>query len=689
MVNNQKIFIKNWLPGIPPSASEVNKEAIDARIEAKISSGLSTYDSKDIGYSILGLTGSSNAQGWGNTYDVNLDTTHPRVFQYANTGTYNNKIIPATEPLAHIGGIRTGQIGFGLALAKELVECLPPNRKLLIMPCGVGGTSFFDNAWKVGGTRYIEFVNRCNAVISQYPNSKMLAIAHNHGGNDSGQLTTTEVETFMISMINGFRSQITGATKVPFLIGGFTDAGMSGDAFRTALSTIFANLHKKIVLSAFAPGTGLASNDATNDKLHFNADSQRIYALRIRDSYFAALLNTTLNSALPVAPTSITGTPTSTSVSMNWTQNDSSTTWEYGIKRTLDSTWSNTIINSKPINILSLIASTSYDFRVRAINANGNSSYVSSTFSTLAATTTPPAIPAAPTGITSTITTTTANVNWTQSDSFTTWEYGIKRAVDSTWSSVTVTSKPVPLTGLMASTAYDFRVRTINNTATSAFTTATFTTATNAPVFPVPAPAWRLTFDNNSFNDVSGNNITVTPNGSPVIAATFGGRTNVCTFDRVDDYFVVNRTLGISYTKSIWVYLSSVNYADANHYHLISSNAGATHAMVVREGILKIRNQALPYVIEDDTQLPKDIWVHIVITYNDTTKVMTYYKNGVQIKQGTAPANYPGGGTTNTWLGIFVPGDPTNSWSGYLDNPACWDIALTAQQVLDLHNFEK
>lgn len=162
----------------------------------------------------------------------------------------------------------------------------------------------------------------------------------------------------------------------------------------------------------------------------------------------------------PVAPTTLTGTPTATTIALAWTNVAGET--GYKIERSTDgSTWAQiatTAANVVAYTNTALASNTSYSYRVKAINAGGESTATSAlTKKTL--------LPA-PTGMIAAVTgTTTINLNWDESTGET--GYRLERLNGTAWVQIGADLDPndseVDVTGLTPGTAYSFRVHALND----------------------------------------------------------------------------------------------------------------------------------------------------------------------------------------------------------------------------------
>lgn len=80
--------------------------------------------------------------------DDDYSAVSGRVFQYG----YNaQQVMPATNPLDHVNE-NPGQMGLWLEFVKLLVPLLTGQRKILLVPCGQGGTSFAGGFWNPGNS---------------------------------------------------------------------------------------------------------------------------------------------------------------------------------------------------------------------------------------------------------------------------------------------------------------------------------------------------------------------------------------------------------------------------------------------------------------------------------------------------------------------------------------------------------
>ncbi len=166
---------------------------------------------------------------------------------------------------------------------------------------------------------------------------------------------------------------------------------------------------------------------------------------------------------------------TLSSATVSWTVVGGADSYDVDYKESSSSTWINaataTTLNS--VDLSGLTSNTTYNWRVRVNCTAGTGNYVSSQFTTLAPCN-------APGGLSSSnITSSSAAVSWTTVSGAANYDVDYKDASSSTWiNAVTATtSTSGSITGLTASTLYDWRVRA-NCTSgfTSTYSQAQFTT---------------------------------------------------------------------------------------------------------------------------------------------------------------------------------------------------------------------
>ncbi|WP_419868156.1 fibronectin type III domain-containing protein [Chryseobacterium sp. CT-SW4] len=223
--------------------------------------------------------------------------------------------------------------------------------------------------------------------------------------------------------------------------------------------------------------TGLASNTVYN---------WRVTAINAGGSSSATSgTNFTTLAAAPSAPSGLAVSAiTGNGATLKWNAVSGATSYKVEYKTSASTSYSSVTVTTNTRVLTGLAASTVYNWRVTAINAGGNSSAVSGTnFTTLAGT---PSAPSAPSGLAvSAITSNGATLKWNAVSGATSYKVEYKTSASTSYSSVTVTTNTRVLTGLAASTVYNWRVTAINAGGNSSAVSGTnFTTLAGTPSAP-------------------------------------------------------------------------------------------------------------------------------------------------------------------------------------------------------------
>lgn len=168
---------------------------------------------------------------------------------------------------------------------------------------------------------------------------------------------------------------------------------------------------------------------------------------------------------------------TTNSATISWSTLSGAINYDVDYKVNTTSTWTNlaTGTTALTLNLSALSENTTYDYRVRANCSGATGAYTQAQFTTLTTVTCD-----APTGLSSSsITSSSATVSWAAVSGASNYTVDYKLNSASTWTTAAAatTSLFVNLTGLTASSLYDWRVRTNCTGGSSAYTQAQFTTA--------------------------------------------------------------------------------------------------------------------------------------------------------------------------------------------------------------------
>jgi hypothetical protein len=188
---------------------------------------------------------------------------------------------------------------------------------------------------------------------------------------------------------------------------------------------------------------------------------------------------------------------THNSAVVSWTMNNTETSWELSYKESTSSIWNAVIVSNTPsFNLVSLTSSTSYDFKVRAICAAGDTSIFSmiSNFTTLE----PPCYTPTNLAVTA-ISTSSATITWNSMGTETQWQVDYKPALSSVWNTQIVNTYPIYyFSGLTPSTNYNVRVRSVCSGGIYSDYTVIENFLTSAPPCLVPTNLQITNITNNS-----------------------------------------------------------------------------------------------------------------------------------------------------------------------------------------------
>ena len=175
---------------------------------------------------------------------------------------------------------------------------------------------------------------------------------------------------------------------------------------------------------------------------------------------------------IPVAPSLLTAVGGNAQVALSW--QGSATAASYTVYRSRTATGSTTVVASQVAATTfvdgTVANGTRYFYRVRAVNAAGQSPYSNQVSATPNA---PLVLPAAPTGLVATaVSSTRINLTWTDASTNETGFLVERRRGSGAWSQIARTQAGVvsfSSTGLSPSTAYSYRLRSTNAAGSSAY----------------------------------------------------------------------------------------------------------------------------------------------------------------------------------------------------------------------------
>lgn len=291
--------------------------------------------------------------------------------------------------------------------------------------------------------------------------------------NTSGPFAVTSPNT-AVTWAGGSSQTITWS------VANTTAAPVSCANVKISISTDGGNSFSTLVASTANDGSEVVTIPGTQ------TTTARVKIEAVGNIFFD-ISNTNFTISAPAAcgdPTGLTASAiTNTSATVSWTAVASALSYDVDYKASSSGTWINaaTATTSTSVALAGLTQGTTYDWRVRATCSGGSGNYVQAQFTTTAPCN-------APAGLTSSaITASSATVSWTAVSGANNYTIEYKTTAASTWTTAAsaTTSTSQGLSGLSASTSYDWRVRANCASGSSAYSQAQFTTAA-ASVCPGP-----------------------------------------------------------------------------------------------------------------------------------------------------------------------------------------------------------
>jgi hypothetical protein len=469
-----------------------------------------TSSSLSPGFDIVLAAGQSNMNGRG-TLDTAIDFSNSSVYQfgsYSGNATYYRKIFSGIDPLHMPDGVNTGRIGPAGWFSKAYTRLT--GRDVLLVPYAIGGTAVVAGAARWSPTNpgdlYSGAITQANLAIiaaqQYYPNSNFVGTIWFQGESDGdSSVSQSTYASALTQVISGFRSAIVGASNSWFIMAQMVPEAISTHGGYPAIDLAHKQIRDTIPKTALALTNDLLGY--TSDNLHFNAAGIRIVGVRLALQVPTAITN----NGSQVAPSQVinlaSGAITDTSIYISWSAPVSgSATTDYIVeyKASTDSNWiifndgTSTTANATVTN---LTQSTSYDFRVKALNDFGQGPYSAIlTVSTIAGATLNSAVVNLSAGSAGT---NTVPLTWGIPLSGTTpTDYLIQYTTNisgawTTFNDGTSTNTNTTVTGLSASTLYNFSVSPVNiiGTGPSSIISATTASVTSSETF-IPSAVINL-----------------------------------------------------------------------------------------------------------------------------------------------------------------------------------------------------
>ncbi len=143
------------------------------------------------------------------------------------------------------------------------------------------------------------------------------------------------------------------------------------------------------------------------------------------------------------------------------------------------------------------------------------------------------------------------------------------------------------------------------------------------------------------------------------------------SLDGIDNYVELGNLLatGTSYTKEAWVYFPAGSPVAGN---ILSSNLSPF--WIYQSSITAANNFFGSGFVQDPTALPTNQWVHVAVTYDALSSMLSLYKNGVLV----GSLSFPGYVAEDIQIGSW---NTSNYMAGSIDEVRIWNVARTQAQI--------
>lgn len=264
---------------------------------------------------------------------------------------------------------------------------------------------------------------------------------------------------------------------------------------------------------------------------------------------------------------------TTSSATVLWATVAGASSYDVDYKLNSSGTWTNAVTGTTSIsvNLSGLASGLLYDWRVRANCTGGSSTYAQSQFTTI-----PVAGCNTPTGLSSSgITVSSATVSWTAASGAVSYDVDYKTNASGTWTNAATgtTATSVNLSGLSASTLYDWRVRTNCASSSSLYTQAQFTT--------LAAPGCGTAFEPNETLATAATISTGVANSAAITTSTDNDYFKITTTGTTNNVFSLVGPSGVDFDMQILnsggTVLGSGTGATATETVTLNSQAAGTY----------------------------------------------------------------------------------------------------------------
>jgi hypothetical protein len=325
--------------------------------------------------------------------------------------------------------------------------------------------------------------------------------------------------------------------------------------------------------------------DVRTDMLDFRASDRTLVA----STHGRGLFTTSIPAANGITSCGTVGGLNASAIgvgaaTLGWTALSGALNYDVDYKLASASTWTNALTGATvtTVNLTGLVASSLYDYRVRANCSGGSGAYASAQFTTTSACGTVTGL-----GVTS-VSTSTASISWAAMASALSYDLEYKTGVATTWTIALqgTTSLNGTLAGLQSNTLYNVRVRANCASGSGSYATSTLTTTGACPgpydlvTNGTASGAAAIPFNTNingtigSSNDVDYYSFRITTGGTATITlGTLPANYNLTLYSG-------NGTTSLTRSSNSGTRSETISYtfSAGNYYIKVSGSNGANNA---------------------------------------------------------------------------------------------------------------
>jgi RHS repeat-associated protein len=451
----------------------------------------------------------------------------------------------------------------------------------------------------------------------------------------------------------------------------WTDNADNETGFQIHRSSTSATSGYSLIYTTAANATSYNNGGVTTGTQYY----YRVIAVNANGSSAPAEASANTGSLLPTMPTGLTAVVISGSqINLSWTDNSSNETY-FDLQRsqTSPTTGFATILNSLPnvtsFNDTGLTSGVTYYYRIRAANNDGNSGFAETSATASSQ------IPATPTALAATaINSSQINLSWVDNSSNESG-FEIERAPSATGpftlrSTTAANQNSFSDNNLSSLTTYYYRVRAVNASGSSVYTSNAIATTLGANG---PVGLWRL---NSNALDESGRNYNGTLINSPVYTASDTKEGSHALTLNGTQYVELGNPSGLPAGMSPRTISAWAKTTSTTGDHIIAAYGTNTtgQGMFIGQSGTSLFAGGWSDNIVINNFWEAGVWHHICLTYDGTTAKL--YADGAEVSSSARTWNLA---LLRAYIGRHLSN--TAYWNGTIDDVKIFDRALTQQEV--------